>query len=337
MSNLTNTLQEAKARLDIPTLWTVLNLAGEMPRNGVGLCRSPFRPDNSPSFSIFDAGRTWKDQGTGDSGDAIDFLALAEGREGKDCIRRFLELAGMQMEEPAPSRTRVEVATFPDVSTLHRPTDEDVSAIARLRRLDPEAVQRMANFGILRAGAYRGLYVWALVDGPRGERPRLAEVRTYDGSLIPTRDCPEGVKSLTLRGSRKDWPIGASLLDLPGKWTAVLFCEGMPDLLAAAHFAHLAGRSDLCPVAMLGRSVRRIHDAAVSLLTGKRIRCFAHSDGDGGGRDAMARWIDCIPGAEADVFSFDGLSRRDGKPVNDLNDAAVICPAQESELTDLLP
>ena len=68
-----DSLDEAKQHLRIPELWRMLGLPGEAAKS----CRSPFREDTNPSFSVFDDGRKFKDHATGESGDAIDFLARA--------------------------------------------------------------------------------------------------------------------------------------------------------------------------------------------------------------------------------------------------------------------
>ena len=73
------------------------------------------------------------------------------------------------------------------------------------------------------------------------------------------------------------------------------------------------------------------------LMSGMTVRTFPHTDADEGGRLAMEGWAAQIPNGEADRFNFSGLRRRDGKPVNDLNDCAVIHPEDEPELADLLP
>ena len=77
-----NFFDEAKARLTIPQLWAHLNL-GEIKWTGAhngecGVCRSPFRDDRNPSFSIFDHGRRFHDHATGDRGDIFDFYELAK-------------------------------------------------------------------------------------------------------------------------------------------------------------------------------------------------------------------------------------------------------------------
>ena len=57
--------------------WEDLGLPGEPSES----CRSPFRDDLNPSFSVFDAGRKWKDYGTDEGGDVFDFVQKATGFE----------------------------------------------------------------------------------------------------------------------------------------------------------------------------------------------------------------------------------------------------------------
>ena len=82
-------LQAAKDRLTIPELWAMLGLPGKPGRS----CRSPFREDRNPSFSIYDGGHRWKDHGTGLGGDA-DFRAAACNLSKAEGARKLIELAG---------------------------------------------------------------------------------------------------------------------------------------------------------------------------------------------------------------------------------------------------
>lgn len=385
MSDFSSLIQEAKNRLRIPELWRILKPGEKPPKKGV--CRSPFRPDKHPSFSIFDHDRKWKDHATGDGGDAVDFIMHAERLSNSDAIKRFMLLAGLTAPSPrshandhaesenqaffpraraiacagargareeggpegqfpinpfthAPLSAHGESAENknPDVSALHRPSDSEIESIARLRCLHPDALARAANWCILRTGVIYGNHCWAVVDGPPGEPKRIAEIRRMDGQKIVTRENPEGAKGITLRHSKKDWPVGASLLAHPRAAShGVLLVEGMPDFLAAVHFAWEADRFDLYPVAILGRSNQTLHPAAIALLKGRRIRAYPHADADGGGMAAMERWAFQLPSASVDAFTFTGLRRRDGKPVNDLNDCAVIHPDDREHLQELLP
>ena len=84
-------LQAAKEELPIPALWQLLNLPGKPARS----CRSPFREDRNPSFSVYEDGRKWKDHATGQGGDAADFVAMALGISNEDACRKLIELAGL--------------------------------------------------------------------------------------------------------------------------------------------------------------------------------------------------------------------------------------------------
>lgn len=57
----------------IPDAWRDLGLPGEPGKS----CRSPWRDDRTPSFSIFDDGRKFKDHATGESGDVFEFVKLS--------------------------------------------------------------------------------------------------------------------------------------------------------------------------------------------------------------------------------------------------------------------
>ena len=92
-----DSLQAAKHKLRIPELWQMLSLDGAPAKS----CRSPFREDSNPSFSVFDDGLKFKDHGTGEHGDAVDFLARACALSLADAIREFKKLAGV--EDPAPA------------------------------------------------------------------------------------------------------------------------------------------------------------------------------------------------------------------------------------------
>src|SRR5258708_9552763 len=68
-------IEEAKTRFTITVLWRMFNLRGDPGST----CRSPFREDRSPSFSVFDGGRRWKDHATTERGGAVEFLAKIKG------------------------------------------------------------------------------------------------------------------------------------------------------------------------------------------------------------------------------------------------------------------
>jgi hypothetical protein len=94
-------IEEAKARFTIPVLWRMFNLRGEPGKS----CRSPFREDCSPSFSVSEDGLRFIDFGTGERGDAISFLAKIRGISNPEAFLELLKMAEGIMPEPtAPAR-----------------------------------------------------------------------------------------------------------------------------------------------------------------------------------------------------------------------------------------
>ena len=61
---------EAREKYTIADIWHAFGYEGQPKSN----CKSPFREDRSPSFSIFDDGRAWTDHATGEGGDVIEFV-----------------------------------------------------------------------------------------------------------------------------------------------------------------------------------------------------------------------------------------------------------------------
>ena len=82
-------------------------------------------------------------------------------------------------------------------------------------------------------------------------------------------------------------------------------------------------------------ALSRSNPEALSHFDGMRVRIVPHLDPVG--QEAAARWARQLgaAGAVVDAFNLQGLRRRDGKPVKDLNDAIVISPEDESELEGL--
>src|SRR5437660_6987360 len=89
-------IAQAKQRLTIPDLWHTLKLPGEPKRS----CKSPFRDDKHPSFSVSADGLLFNDFGTGEAGDAIDFLQFATGLAREAACKKFIELAGGRASTP---------------------------------------------------------------------------------------------------------------------------------------------------------------------------------------------------------------------------------------------
>jgi DNA primase len=86
MNEQPSPLALALERLTIFDLWKLLRLDGT-PKPS---CRSPFREDRNPSFSIYDHGRRWKDFATGKGGDVVDFCSQARNLSKEDGARLLI-------------------------------------------------------------------------------------------------------------------------------------------------------------------------------------------------------------------------------------------------------
>ena len=320
------TIEEAKAVLTIPILWARLGLPG-IPMTA---CRSPFREDKRGSFSVSKCGRLFNDFGTGEAGDAIDFLALATGLSKKAATVRFIEMAGGASCSPLPVKQSPPAASQPrqkpGFPAFERGTDAELHALAALRHVSFAAGFIASGAGLLYFATLKGHRAFVLTDDAR----LAAQARRLDGQ----RWEHIGAKAWTLPGSWAAWPVG---LGTGAAYPSFTLCEGGPDLLAALDFIHKAGAETLVfPLAMLGAS-QRIHEDALPILAGKRIRIFPHTDA--AGTKAAERWAAQLAtvGADVDCFSFAGLRKAGGSPVGDLNDATQIHPEDAHELEGLLP
>ena len=312
------TIQDAKARLRITDLWTRYQVPGTPGKS----CRSPWREDQKPSFSVSADGFLWHDFATGEGGDAIDFLARIAGLDRTTACRTFLEIAGGGILAPAkftaPKPTAPTPRAKPSLPVLEIGTAADLEALAKLRGIGLEGLQWASERGVLRFTTSQrfGVRAWIVTDGQRMN----AQARRLDGQGWAHL---EGAKAWTLPGSWAAWPLAIrEAADFP----AIALCEGSPDFLAAHYFAlweqasHHAKRDAQCaPVAMLGAS-QRIHADALPLFAGKRVRIFCHAD-EAGQRSAH-QWAEQLATVDvsADAFDFTGLVREDGKPAKDLND-----------------
>jgi hypothetical protein len=108
-------LKRAIDALPIDKLWSYFDYP---PRKGNPVC-SPFRDDHSPSFSVYDEGRRWKDHGNGDHGDSYDFYQRATGQGAKSAFVAFVEMAELADELRSSSAPKKKSA-----APLPMPTDD---------------------------------------------------------------------------------------------------------------------------------------------------------------------------------------------------------------------
>jgi len=332
-----STLADAKTRLNIHDICEHLNLPCDSRKNP---CRSPWREDNHPSFSVNAAGTMFNDFATGEAGDQVTFFQKATGLSKADACRKFIELSGGSYTlPPRPSCPR---PPFPPGEQKPKPvlpdfamgTPEDIQHLASLRKIGREGLEWASERGLLRFATLRGFPAWVVTDGERVN----AQARPMNGQ---TWDHLEGCpKAYTLPGSSASWPIGIREAQ---PFPSIALCEGAPDLLAAHYLAlleqatHHSKRDVKCaPVAMLGATLK-IHPEALQLFAGKRVRIFGHDDESG--RSAVERWAAQLAsvGADVDAFSFEGLTQIDGKPVKDLNDAILMDAASLTQAERIMP
>jgi hypothetical protein len=325
-----------KERLLIPEVWQKLGLQGQP----AAMCHSPFRPDKSPSFSIYKEGRRWKDFGNQQGGDVIDFIATARQTSTAQALRLFLELAGVPTALPSrvPQARTARSSTCETMTALQAPqaaarsggvrvpyqsgTEENRQQVAEARQISLEAVSLGLALRTLTFGLVQGFPCWILTDAEQC----LAEARRLGGHPFPATDTLGVRKAHTLRGSCKSWPLGVAVLRRIPDFRTVLLVEGGPDYLAALHFAAELDRWDVLPVAMLGRSAgAKIDPAALELLQGRCVRIYPHADADGGGTRSARQWAMQLhsAGCTVDLFDFSVLHRTDGSPINDLNDCTT--------------
>jgi hypothetical protein len=308
-------LEAAKDRLRIPEVWQMLGLPGK-PGNS---CRSPVREDRHPSFSIFDEGRRYKDFGTGESGDALDFISLTTGLSTSAAAKEYIRLAGTgSMKTLAPRlRPRRPVLTKPskapakrlDLSGYEPGTEQNLKTLSRLREINIEALRIYRDRGLLQFDCDH----WLITDSSQ----RNAQRRRFDCGLITLKG-GEKVREQSLPGSEGKWPIGAA--DIGGR-EDIGWGEGMPDFLSVLHFAYAEGKADaIAPVGMMGAH-NPIHSEALPHFKGKRVLIFP--DLDDAGRNAAVRWTQQLKeagAAQVRCFSLAGLVQENGSEVNDLND-----------------
>ena len=283
---------EARDRYTVADAWRLLRLPGEPKAS----CRSPFRLEKHPSFSIFADGRAWKDHADGQGGDVIEFVRVALGGDYRDAREWFMERLGIDRPPRGPAAAPVrpvEPAAGRPGTKYPAPLVEGSQTtwahLASTRRLPLPAVRFAVDVGLLRFCEVAGVACYVV----RDPGDRAAEIRRVDGGLFAC-----GSKVFPLRGVAKTWPVGVGFLEGAPADVAAFLCEGASDFLAAValHLRWLrdGGAARWLPVAVLGASVRKLDPAAAELLAGRRVRlCF---DADAPGREAAEHWAELLSG-----------------------------------------
>jgi hypothetical protein len=331
-------IKASKESLRIPELWRLCGFEG----NPSACCQSPFREDRKPSFSVYADGLRWKDFASGEEGDAIDFLGKARGIENRQAIREFLALAGAREStyctSPVSYLSKQSEERRPDLSRFHFGSATEIEAVAQSRGVDPRAVSLAQEMGCLLFGSVYRLPSWILTD----VSGRCAEARRIDRQPYPADITKRERKAHALIGSPKSWPVGCLISSqYRNHGNTIALVEGGPDYLAILHLALRAGRVDIQPVAVLGRSqcIHGFHPDSVELFRRRRIRIFPHADTDGNGVARALFWARHLENlnCQVDLFRLEGLTKTDGAPIKDLNDLVELHPSQANELEGIFP
>lgn len=267
---------EARHQLTITEAWVALGLPGT-PKPS---CRSPFRDERSPSFSIFDDGKGWKDHGSGEGGDVVEFIRHGIDGDHKD-VRNWLAArltpGAATSTAPKPSST-IKRINWP--SKLTEGDRATLKAFAASRGLTFPAVHVMTKAGILRFTIIHGNECFVITDASG----RCAEIRRMDGKLFGDK------KQFKLAGVNKQWLPGIDLLRTAPKSTAVIITEGATDLLSACDLysryrREHGGSYSWQPAALLGAECKTLDPEAAQLIRGRHVRLVPDADPAG---DKMA-------------------------------------------------
>src|SRR4051794_8625756 len=111
-----------KARVD---LVEVVGRYVELVRRNGGLWAvCPFHPDRNPSFKVDPKKQRFHCFGCGADGDVVDFLAVLDGLEVQEAIRRLQEIAGATA---APMNYRKEALPAPSSAKANQELAQEIS------------------------------------------------------------------------------------------------------------------------------------------------------------------------------------------------------------------
>lgn len=290
-------IEAIKDCLRIADAWVKLNTPGE-PKS---ICRSPFREDRSPSFSIHPDGKLWHDHGTGDGGDVIDFVARAQDIERGPAIKACAEMAGVsgggegRRDSPSSRTSRTEPVNRPqrqpdekeqaklrgwaDIKATFRvPTPAEIDQIAPSRGVSPDPVLWMANDGMLRVGERNGKPVFAIVAGDFVQIRPMTGKTFWDGgpkTLSLSEDIPSFIFS---RNSGPTLPPGTRVMIAEGpiEFLSMMEAEARADNYRREFFPD----SDYHPVhfAVAYNANSRLTPDDIDRLKGRRIRIIPDAD-----------------------------------------------------------
>jgi len=337
-----NSIEACKQRLPLPDLLVRLNLFERPPKPGNHRC--PLHQERKgAAFDIAHKQGKWLWNCHGRcsaGGDEVTLLQCYFNLSRSAAIRRYEELCDIPSTRPlanlASPYQRSQTTQFqpPPAMPIEMPPDlhkgnfDSCAAVAKLRNVPVETILSMNKAGHIAFAQIHGCEAFVIMD----DTNLLAEARRMNGELFPPCGQLAPRKTHTLRGSQKNWPLGLSEGCGP-----ILLVEGSGDFIAAHHFCSFTYRSDApwTPVALLGSGIKNLHPDSHPLLDGRHIRIVPHLDA--AGKKGATTWANLLRriGCTVDGFDLSALTKSDGNPVKDLNDATSLIPSQSADLNQL--
>jgi hypothetical protein len=303
-----------------------------------GMSKSPFRNEKNASFSVSDDYRKFYDFADDTyKGDVFDFVRFATGCDAKEAFRTLLAMAGLGdvpriIRAPVQRHRAAELDSVPTrfVPALRVPNHDALKAIQALRGIGIDALAIAVRRNLLWTALFNGHLAWVLTDYTR----KAFLARRLDGKVwehLPTKP-----KAWLLKGSKGNWPIG---IKETAAYPSIALCEGGPDFLSVFEFAMRQGVADLVAPVCKASASGDIDSYALRYFTEKRVRIFVHDDD--AGYKAAAKWTRQLRtvNAKVDGYRFDGLTKADGKRVEDLNDLLFLsdeCYREHAHITEAM-
>jgi len=120
-------LHDLKSRIDL--LEVVRRYVPEVKKAGKSfMCRSPFRRERTPSFSISQADQVWYDFGASEGGDAIRFIEKVENVDFLQALEILADIAGMEIPKTKHEKISKTATEKKDIFALHKAAQEYFSA-----------------------------------------------------------------------------------------------------------------------------------------------------------------------------------------------------------------
>lgn len=292
----------------IPDAWRDLGLPGEPAPS----CRSPWRKDRSPSFSVYDEGRKFKDHGTGEQGELYEFVKLSLDSNFKDAAK-FIEDrtgTGPTIESPRPRPKPRPKAPPPEPLKLSEAEEEKVHR-ARLALTnafwneEPIVDEILESLGLdhetLRYASWGSSGLGLATPSPGRDKYWLCY--RYPQGLKWRNPDPEA----KAKGQpRFKWIVGKATAPWRMEWVkpetrTIYLTESESDCLALIAAGIEADGVSVCVAAPGSGNFKGEWGA---LFKGKRtIICF---DNDEAGRKGSLKAADALKGHAAEILTWKG-------------------------------